>query len=190
MDADNESISITIKVNKNGVENDFKNSEQTANSKRWVEFDSKDSYLHSVFGPNINFLEAGITFRERVQRIIESNYFHIVVIILVLLDTVCVAGELIISLEKKEEALETAENIFKYMGLTILCLFLVEILTKLIFNTHHFLKSKLEIFDGIIVIISFALDVAFLDGEASPAIGLITLLRLWRIARIVNGKII
>jgi hypothetical protein len=152
--------------------------------------ESKDTYLQSIFGPDLNFLETGLTFRSRMQRLLDSNKFHVLVIILVLIDTVCVAGELIISLENKNDnkTLTIIEDIFKYLGVIILGLFLFEIMCKIGFNTHHFIKSKLEIFDGLIVIVSFILDIVFFENGASPAFGLITILRLWRIARIVNGS--
>ena len=78
-------------------------------------------------------------------------------------------------------------TVLKYVGVSILGIFIVEIILKLIFTTKAFLKSKLEIFDAIIVIISFILDIVFFDHHAASAFELLTLLRLWRIARIING---
>ena len=129
------------------------------------------------------------------------------VIILVLLDTMCVICELVIpenknhdqSLSNSTKAINIENQdhindnlisyILKYVGLTILGIFLVEIVIKLAFNTRAFLKSKLELFDSTIVIASFVLDIVFFDHSAHSAFELITLLRLWRIARIVNGSI-
>jgi hypothetical protein len=129
---------------------------------------------------------------------------------LVLLDSICVASELIITIEntkdhssnrtfehKNSSNLENSINkyhsleilliVLKYIGVTILGIFLIEIVLKISFTTKSFFKSKLEIFDAIIVIISFILDIVFFDHHASSAFELLTLLRLWRIGRIVNG---
>ena len=106
-------------------------------------------------------------------------------------------SELIITIENnhqsvghKNNILEKVQDVLKYFGLVILGIFLIEIPVKFIFNTHEFIRSKLEIFDSIIVIVSFVLDIVFFDKDASTAFSLLTLLRLWRIARIVNGKLI
>ena len=79
--------------------------------------------------------------------------------------------------------------LFKYVGLVILAVFLVEIIIKLIFNTRVFLKTKLEIFDSIIVIVSFILDIVFFNSDTTIAFQFILLLRFWRVARIVNGLV-
>lgn len=54
-----------------------------------------------------------------------------------------------------------------------------------------FFKHKMEVFDGIVVIVSFSLDVAFSGEEgAVDGVSLIVLLRLWRVTRIVNGIVL
>ena len=92
--------------------------------------------------------------------------------------------------DNKFHSLEIALTVLKYIGVTILGIFIVEIALKLGFTTRAFLHSKLELFDAFIVIVSFILDIIFFDHHASAAIELITLLRLWRITRIVNGIIL
>ena len=120
---------------------------------------------------------------------------------LVVVDSICVASELIIVAENLKEPvfktnlkrenywLETFLTILKYVGLVILAIYLIEIFIKITFNTHAFLRTKLEIFDSIIIIVSFVLDLVFFERDASTALQLITLLRLWRVARIVNGLV-
>jgi hypothetical protein len=68
--------------------------------------------------------------------------------------------------------------ILKYIGITILGIFIIEILIKIIFNTRIFLKTKMEIFDALVVVVSFALDILFFEHQ-NVAIQLLTLLRLW-----------
>jgi len=49
-----------------------------------------------------------------------------------------------------------------------------------------------QIFDAIIVLTSFALDVVFVEGvthtQGEEAIALLIIFLLWRILRVVNGK--
>ena len=50
----------------------------------------------------------------------------------------------------------------------------------------------MQVFDAIIVIASFTLDLVFLDGiattEGEDAIAIIIIFLLWRILRVINGK--
>ena len=75
------------------------------------------------------------------------------------------------------------------MSIGILSVFLIEIIVKVYAFRLEFFKQKMEVFDAIVVIVSFALDVAFANEEGlSSGLGLIVLLRLWRVTRILNGK--
>ena len=50
----------------------------------------------------------------------------------------------------------------------------------------------MQMFDAVVILASFGLDVAFLDGitdaQGEHAAALILMFLLWRILRIVNGK--
>jgi hypothetical protein len=153
-------------------------------------FATKEEYLNILFGPKINF-EASTGLRHKIANILNSNYAHILVIILVLIDTICVAGELIINLETKSHNVHfhTLEEIFKILGLTVLSIFVVELILKLVCMPKQWLKSKMEILDGVVVTVSFIIDIIFFENsDASSAFGLLLLLRLWRLGRIINGN--
>lgn len=76
------------------------------------------------------------------------------------------------------------------LSIFILCLFLVEVAAKLYAYRLRFFYHKLEVFDAIVVIVSFGLDVAYQDPESSArGAGLIIVLRLWRVARLLNGEL-
>lgn len=156
------------------------------------EFDEKSNFIKDIFGPSLN-LKAHLKIQDKIKHILESNVFHIIIIVLVLIDTLCVAGELVIAAENKEirEKLEVVEEVLKYLGLSILSFFMVELIFKIIFARHELYKSKLEMFDALVVVVSFTLDLIFLNNNngADIAIGFLTLLRLWRLTRIVNGNI-
>ena len=83
--------------------------------------------------------------------------------------------------------------------------FLIKVCFKIYFTWDHFIKHKIEIADAIIVFISFILDLVFLNDDAvgglvgklislspdiSKYLGLLTLLRLWRVLRVINGFIL
>lgn len=61
----------------------------------------------------------------------------------------------------------------------------------LVYLDWSFFQHKLELFDAIIVIVSFVLDILFMhhEGPESGA-GLLIVLRLWRVTRILNGIIL
>lgn len=79
-------------------------------------------------------------------------------------------------------------QVFHYLSLSILTIFLVEVGFKVFVYGREFFYHKFEVLDGIVVIVSFILDVVliFLEHEFE-AVGLLILLRLWRVARIING---
>ena len=60
---------------------------------------------------------------------------------------------------------------------------------KLIAFRMKYFTHKFEVLDGIVVVISWVLDIASLAREeAFEAAALLIVLRLWRVVRIVNGK--
>ena len=139
---------------------------------------TKEEILESIFGPALNLSDANLTWQQKIRKFLTSNYFHIIVIVLVLLDSFCVTVELVIDMEtsKENHAVEVVEKVFKYLGLTILTVFVVEITLKILFNRHEFLHSKLELFDAFIVIVSFVVDLVFLNNKhAITALGKLSL---------------
>jgi len=153
---------------------------------------SRKEYMEAIFGPTLNI--ENLTFFDKMKKILTSHYLHIVIIALVLIDSLCVTVELVISLEEngeENEALHHTENVFKYLGLSILTFFMFELVLKIIFINWDILKSKLEVFDAVIVLVSFTMEIVFLHKKSSiEAIGgILALFRFWRIVRIVNGII-
>ncbi|KAF7240837.1 Voltage-gated hydrogen channel 1 [Varanus komodoensis] len=132
------------------------------------------------------------TFREVMRKLFQSHKFQILVVCLVILDAVLVLGELVLDLKiihpDKEEI---APKVFHYLSLSILSLFLVELGFKLFVFRLEFFHHKFEVLDAVVIIISFVLDVVLLFREHEfEALGLLILLRLWRVARIINGIIL
>ena len=65
---------------------------------------------------------------------------------------------------------------------------MIEIMLKIYALRLELLKSKMEIFDAIVVVVSWILDIVFFkNADESAVLGLIVFLRLWRIMRIAHG---
>ncbi|CAG0882112.1 unnamed protein product [Darwinula stevensoni] len=134
------------------------------------------------------------TRREILQCIMESYKFQVAVITLVIFDSLLVISELLIDLEiivilKSDSFL--VPDIIHYTSLTILSLFLVEIALKMYVYQLAFFTLKLEVFDAIVVIVSYILDIIFRhQHDSTDGIGLLIMLRLWRVARVLNGIVL
>ncbi|RNA03938.1 voltage-gated hydrogen channel 1 [Brachionus plicatilis] len=83
---------------------------------------------------------------------------------------------------------EVGHIILSVVILTILSLFIMEMISKLIFTPRMFLKRKLEILEAIIIVISFGLDLTLVIGKSDIAsiVSLVTLIRLWRVGLVLD----
>lgn len=65
---------------------------------------------------------------------------------------------------------------------------MIELSFKLWALRRKFFESKMEIFDAIIVVVSWSLDIAFFHhGDDPDAITILVFLRMWRLIRIVHA---
>jgi hypothetical protein len=117
---------------------------------------------------------------DKLRHVLQSSHLDLFIIILVILDCFSVMFELMADLkENKSKAWLLAEDCIEYLGITILCLFLVEIILKIVLIPRIFFRSKLEIFDAIVVVMSLVLEITFsiieLDYNGIGAV--ITILR-------------
>lgn len=77
------------------------------------------------------------------------------------------------------------------ISLFIVTLFVLEVVFKLAVFRLKYFTDKYEVFDGIIILVSWILDIAsLLEEEAFKAASLLILLRLWRIIRVINGSVL
>lgn len=132
------------------------------------------------------------TCREKIAHIMYTNKFQIAVVCLVIVDCLLVIAELLLDLkifELSEHEYDLAPKVLHYSSICILGIFLIEISVRLYALRLEFFKHKLEVFDAIVVIVSFVLDIVFRDNEGPESgAGLLVVLRLWRVARILNGN--
>uniref|UniRef100_G1T2A1 Voltage-gated hydrogen channel 1 n=3 Tax=Oryctolagus cuniculus TaxID=9986 RepID=G1T2A1_RABIT len=131
-------------------------------------------------------------FRSSLRKLFSSHRFQVIVICLVILDALLVLAELILDLKIiQPDKNNYAARVFHYMSIIILVAFLLEISLKIFVFRLEFFHHKFEILDAVVVVVSFILDIVLLFREHEfEALGLLILLRLWRVARIVNGIII
>ncbi|GFS23934.1 voltage-gated hydrogen channel 1 [Elysia marginata] len=131
--------------------------------------------------------------RTRLDHLIHSHRFMVGVIVLVILDCVMVVAELLFDLEivKLGEEHHFVPHIFHYCSLAILSLFLIEVGIRIFVLRLDFFKHKLELFDAVVVVVSWVLDIVFRNNEdAAAGVGLLIILRLWRITRVINGIVL
>ncbi|XP_057308502.1 voltage-gated hydrogen channel 1-like isoform X2 [Hydractinia symbiolongicarpus] len=132
--------------------------------------------------------------RKKLRFLLHHHYFQIMICVLVLIDTAVVVTEIMVETSNKDGSpnhdMEVAEKVLHFTSLTILSFFMVEIITKIFAMGKEFLHHKFEIFDAVIVTVSFLLDVFLSSGGLKDGVEFLILLRLWRITRIINGIIV
>lgn len=133
-----------------------------------------------------------LDFRAKLRKLFSSHRFQVIIICLVILDALLVLAELILDLKIiKPDKNKYAAQVLHCMSIAILAFFMMEIFFKIFVFRMEFLHHKFEILDTVVVVVSFVLDIVLLFREHEfEALGLLILLRLWRVARIINGIII
>ncbi|KAG7281580.1 hypothetical protein CRUP_010055, partial [Coryphaenoides rupestris] len=116
----------------------------------------------------------------------------VVVVCLVILDAIFVLAEVLIDLSIiKLEHDHIAPQVFHYLSLALLTFFMMELAGKLFAYQLEFFQHKFEVFDGLVIVVSFVLDIVYIFNEDSfDGMGFLILLRLWRVARILNGILV
>ncbi|NXV45347.1 HVCN1 protein, partial [Uria aalge] len=133
-----------------------------------------------------------VSFQDMMKKLFSSHRFQILVVCLVILDALLVLGELLMDLKIiHPDKYNITPKVFHYLSLSILTIFLVEVGFKVFVYRREFFHHKFEVLDGVVVVVSFILDIVLLFREHEfEAVGLLILLRLWRVARIINGIIL
>jgi len=139
------------------------------------------------------------TWRARVGEALESATVHKLVITLIVIDAICVLVDLGYSLLHSECEPGGAESdpawleVLALISTGITTFFLVEIpltLWSLGFDFYNPLgripHASLHIFDAVIIVTTFVLEV-ILKGKERELAGLLIILRLWRLLKLVGG---
>ncbi|KAL0569010.1 hypothetical protein V5O48_012962 [Marasmius crinis-equi] len=136
--------------------------------------------------------------RERLAVVLESGPFHKTVITLIVIDTACVLADLAYTLLTPGCTTPGPEapawlEILSAVSIAISSFFLVEIpLTLYTFGLNHYNPfgniphATLHLFDALIILATFVLEVA-LKGRERELASLLIVLRLWRLIKLVGG---
>ena len=81
------------------------------------------------------------------------------------------------------------EHVLHYISISILSVFMLEIIVKIFASGTHFLKHKFEVIDAIVVSIAFFIDVLISKKAVDDAVALLVLVRLWRILHMVASVV-
>ncbi|KAI0306531.1 hypothetical protein B0F90DRAFT_1623200 [Multifurca ochricompacta] len=137
--------------------------------------------------------------RNRISKALESPFVHKLVITLIVIDAACVLADLAYTLLTPD--CETSGTpgaplwleVLSLISTTITTLFLVEIPLTLwslgfsFYNPHgHVPHASLHLFDALIIVTTFVLEVV-LRGKERELAGLLIVLRLWRLLKLVGG---
>ncbi|KAF8447600.1 hypothetical protein L210DRAFT_3526813 [Boletus edulis BED1] len=139
-----------------------------------------------------------LTWRGNVASVLESRRLHTFVLTLVVIDAACVITDIAYGflvdgcpgpLTENPAWLEVLANI----SLAITTFFLIEIpLALWAFGYKFYLPycgvplAHLHLFDAIIIITTFVLEFV-LKGRERELVGLLVILRLWRLVKLVGG---
>ncbi|CAG5122461.1 unnamed protein product, partial [Candidula unifasciata] len=89
-----------------------------------------------------------------------------------------------------DDTLSIVAHKLHYCSVSILTLLVIILLLKLICFGRRFFKERMLVFDGLITIISFVLDIVFMNGVTAFSeeqfVIILTLLFPWRVIRILN----
>ena len=108
-------------------------------------------------------IDSKMTTIEKLRLILRSNKFKLLMILLVIIDCICVLIQIVIDILHSGHHL--FEIIIEYLSCCLLSTFLIEVFFKIILIPRVFFKSKLEIFDALIVCISLSLEIVSIIGK-------------------------
>jgi hypothetical protein len=124
----------------------------------------------------------------RVAAALESMTMHYIIIALVLIDLILTMLDLVLAdiykcEEDPPEAYKRTENALIIISLTILGVFMLEQLVKLVIFGIKYFFVFWHLFDAFIIITAFVLELT-LTGSAEVVAPLLVILRMWRIVRV------
>ncbi|KAH9502896.1 Voltage-gated hydrogen channel 1 [Bulinus truncatus] len=138
---------------------------------------------------------AGVrSFRMKIFLILNSSKFMMAIIVLVILDICLILTELFLELaflKKGMKLPEELEMLFLGLSLSILIIFVFEIILRIYAMGLSFFKHFLELMDASVIIVSLVIDLYTLmrNHNVIMAADLIILFRLWRVTRLFTGFI-
>lgn len=132
------------------------------------------------------------TSRQILLALVTSLKFQIAVVVVTVVCALLVIAELLIDLRIFGLDLANDRQVAKGLYcayVALLGLFVLENVVKVALMGLAFFQQKLEMFDFVVVILSFSLVVGLAGKDKSAdGLGLLVMLRLWRVTRILSSK--
>ncbi|XP_062571869.1 voltage-gated hydrogen channel 1-like isoform X3 [Saccostrea cucullata] len=139
------------------------------------------------------------SFRRKMEKVFHSPITHGIIIALIIIDVLLLLVVLLVDIdvievhaespEEEEEKKEKLEEELHYAALSIISLFVVEVVLKMAVEGKHFFDDKWEIFDAVIIFVTFGLDLALAFSPVSyvvrDSVSLLIFFRLWRVIKIM-----
>ncbi|KAJ3014110.1 hypothetical protein HKX48_005330 [Thoreauomyces humboldtii] len=132
----------------------------------------------------------------RVGEALETHKAHAAVLFLVLIDLLLVSSEILLSFLEDQDCKNGNDShdekprwleLLLRSSIGILCAFCIEHALRLFaFGFSYYFYNPLHLFDAAVVFASLALEL-FLGGRLQEIVGLLIVLRFWRIVRIIDG---
>src|SRR6218665_691750 len=165
----------------------FKKVKPSDDMERVIEKDDSNSSMTTEYDEGKAYPAA---WRDHLSLTLDSIKFQIAVVCLVVLSGLVVVAELLISLNVPELHMQSiVPQVLRYIVIGTLSVFVVEVVLKIFAWRLSYFRNKMELFDGAVVAVTFALSMPFSSNSSfHSSIGLLVLLRLWRIVKILNGN--
>lgn len=136
-----------------------------------------------------SFKECCSVLRHSLAVMLTGVTWQLGIVILVLVELIISLVLMLIEFQVIKDETHLARLILHPVGLTILAIFVFEVLLKFYaMGCEYFLTDKLELFDAFVVISAFAIEILFSVMRAKKAwkgFAFIIVLRLWRVFRLV-----
>ncbi|KAJ4396284.1 hypothetical protein N0V93_000503 [Gnomoniopsis smithogilvyi] len=129
--------------------------------------------------------------QQKCQTLLVSKQKHYFILALVALDVACLLTDILIALIdcdkriKNDEWVPEVREALERAGLVFSCLFLVELLLCLWAFGFKYLHSWFHVFDALVIVVSFLVDV-LTRGVVEEVASLVVILRLWRFVKIIE----
>lgn len=163
----------------------------------------------NIYSSDTNIVRTDNGYRAKLRRTLSTHRFQVCVVSFVIIDCMVVIAELlmdlrILSMEDSvtwskgsapptrfpAESYYLVPDVLHSISIAILAMFVLEICFKIFAFGFDFLKLGWEMFDSVVVTVTFFLDVLLPHSHSSTnGLGLFIILRLWRVARILNGMV-
>ncbi|XP_018016269.1 voltage-gated hydrogen channel 1 [Hyalella azteca] len=133
----------------------------------------------------MNLVTSKPNFKQRLRLLIHSTPYQVVLISLVVVEACLVVAELALEAEEGHQAIISGLHI---ASLSLLAIFLAELIFKICVTPLEIIKSWAELLDGVVVVAATALEsFSYHHRGATQAAGLLITLRLWRVVRVLNN---